>query len=232
MHNKNVLAIIPARGGSKRLPRKNIRSFFGKPIISYSIAAAKSAGCFDTIMVSTEDKEIADVSKEYGAEIPFVRSNKCSNDFATLTDVIFEVIHTYESTNIFYNYICCILATAPFLSPKDLNNSFKILLDKKADTVVSVVKFTYPIQRALKINSEKLFMISPEYISTRSNDLETTYHDAAQFYWLDVEKFKIKKMLFSDNSFPYELQEVQVQDIDNEIDWTLAEMKYTYLNLK
>lgn len=229
MTELNSLAVIPARGGSKRIPKKNIRPFMGKPIIAYSIEMAKRSGCFDSIMVSTDDQSIADVSNEYGAEVPFLRSPQTADDYAPLADVIDEVIASYFQQEIHIRYICCILATAPLIVDSDLQKSFELLKNHNAESVVSVVRFSYPIQRAFKISKGLLQLISPEHLNSRSNDLEPSFHDAAQFYWIDVEKFQKNKKIFSDYTIPYELSETQVQDIDTETDWKMAEYKYSFL---
>ncbi len=227
------LAIITARGGSKRIPRKNIKPFLGHPIIKYSIDAALQANCFDEVMVSTDDKEIAGISEKLGAKIPFYRSEAASGDFATTADVIEEVLFRYENIRKVFDYCCCIYPTAPFISPERLKEGFNILKSKNVDSVLPVVRFSYPIQRALKIKNGRLLMIWPENIDKRSQDLMPAYHDAGQFYWLIVESFLKQKKLFTENSAPIEIPESEVQDIDNEEDWKIAEMKYRILkNIK
>jgi N-acylneuraminate cytidylyltransferase len=215
------LCIIPARGGSKRIPRKNIKDFLGKPIIAYSIEAALKSNLFDEVMVSTDDAEIAEVAKQYGAKVPFMRSKKNADDHAILLDVITEVKDNYVKTGNSFDIICCILPTAPLLQVEDLKMSSKKFLDEDADALTPVVRFSYPIQRALKIVEGKIEMIQPQYRKTRSQDLEPAYYDAGQFYWMKFNQ--IKKSL---KKIGYELPEIQVQDIDSEIDWKMAEMKY------
>lgn len=224
------LAIIPARGGSKRMPYKNIRPFFGKPVIAYSIEAARACGLFDEIMVSTDDPEIARIAEIYGAKVPFVRSPAASGDFATLTDVITEVLSSYADLGVTFDSFCCILATAPLISAERLSEGSEMLENKSYDSVFPVLKFSYPIQRALRINSGKVYMTSPEFALSRSQDLEPRYHDSGQFYWMKTSEFERQKKLFADNSGAIILSEMEVQDIDNEEDWALAELKYKMLS--
>lgn len=220
------LAIIPARGGSKRIPRKNIKSFLGKPILAYSIEATLKSGLFDEVMVSTDDDEIANTAKEYGANVPFIRSNKNANDYATLAEVILEVLESYRKKGKMFNYVLCVLPTAPFVSAKKVTDSFTVLKTNNFDTVFPVIEFSYPIQRALKFNNKNIEMVAPQYLNSRSQDLENRFHDSGQFYWLDVEKFKASKKLFSENSGAIIISELESQDIDTETDWKLAEIKY------
>ena len=176
------IAIITARSGSKRIPKKNIKIFLGKTIIAYSIEKAINSKLFDKVMVSTDDKEIADISKNYGAEVPFFRSKKNSDDFSTTPDVLIEVLETYKKLNEEFDFGCCIYPTAPLISKKELKKSFDILISKKYDCVFPILPFSYPIQRALRIeNSEKVEMINPLNYRVRSQDLEKMYHDAGQF---------------------------------------------------
>lgn len=231
--DKKSLAIITARGGSKRIPRKNIKSFLGHPIIKYSIDAAIQSECFGEVMVSTDDREIAGISERLGARIPFMRSETTSNDFATTADVLEEVLLEYKKMSKAFVYCCCIYPTAPFVSPERLKAGLNILTSKNADSVLPVVRFSYPIQRALKIENGRLLMIWPENLNKRSQDLMPAYHDAGQFYWLKIESFLKQKKLFTENSAPIEIPESEVQDIDNEEDWKIAEMKYKILkNIK
>lgn len=223
------VAIITARGGSKRIPRKNIKSFLGKPIIAYSICAAIESGCFDEVMVSTDDQEIAKVAESFGAKIPFIRSIETSDDFATTADVLVEVIKKYDRLGKKYDHACCIYPTAPFVTPEKLRQGNELLLQTGADSVLPVVKFGYPILRALQIENNCLSMIWPEHMNTRSQDLKPAYHDAGQFYWFLVSRFMKTRKLFSDYSVPIIVNESEVQDIDNEEDWKIAEMKYRLL---
>ncbi len=229
---KNCLAIIPARGGSKRIPRKNIKSFCGQPIIKYSIETALQSKCFEEIMVSTDDKEIATTAESFGAKVPFLRSAVNSNDYADTADVIKEVLNSYKKLNKHFDYFCCIYPTAPFITAEKLSNSFKKLEKTGADAVIPVVKFSYPIQRSLKIENNKLEMIWPENYKKRSQDLMQTYHDCGQFYWMKTESFLTQKTLFAKNTIPFEINEIEVQDIDTEEDWKIAEFKYEYLKNK
>ncbi|MBX2860695.1 MAG: pseudaminic acid cytidylyltransferase [Vampirovibrio sp.] len=226
---KNALALITARGGSKRIPRKNVRPFLGKPMIAYTIEAAIASGCFDTVMVSTDDAEIAEVAKDFGAEVPFLRSDTTANDTAVLSDVVEEVLAAYEGHGISYRYLCCLLSTAPFLTGARLKQGMKTLVKNKADCVMPVVRFSYPIQRALHVDDGKISMVQPEHLNSMSNDLKPAYHDCGQFYWLDTQRFGEQKKLFMDNTHAMELPESEVQDIDHEEDWKIAEMKYRML---
>jgi len=223
----NNLAIIAARGGSKRIPGKNIKDFMGKPIIAYSIEAAIKSALFTEIMVSTDDEGIAAVAKQYGAKVPFMRSAENADDYATLADVADEVRGKYEKQKIFFDNICLLLPTAPFISPDILKKTYHLLLSEDIDSVRPVVKFSYPIQRALKMQNGKLQMFYPEYKTTRSQDLEPAYHDAGQFYWMKAEKG-----LCGTNKFGFEIPEMLAQDIDTEEDWKLAEQKYQMIHQK
>lgn len=227
----NAVAIITARGGSKRIPRKNIKDFLGKPIIAYSITAALESGCFDEVMVSTDDQEIAEVAQRYGAQIPFLRSPETSNDFATTEDVLLEVLTEYEQRGIQFSKGCCIYPTAPFVTAAKLKAAYEELILHNADSAFPVARFSYPIQRALKIEGGLLSMIWPEHIYSRSQDLMPAYHDSGQFYWFDIPKFHVSKNLFSERSVPIEILEFEVQDIDNMEDWKMAEMKYQMIQL-
>ena len=227
--SKTSIAIITARGGSKRIPRKNIKVFCGQPIIKYSIDAAKQAGCFEEIMVSTDDQEIANITKSYGASIPFLRSKKTSDDFATTEDVVKEVIFEYENIGRNFDFICCIYPTAPFLTSERLNQAYNLLIESGADGVLPVVQFSYPIQRSLKIESNRVKTLWPENHTVRSQDLMPVYYDAGQFYFTKTSLFLNQSILSSENIVPIILSEYEVQDIDNEKDWKIAEMKYSLL---
>lgn len=226
------LAIIPARGGSKRIPRKNIKYFLGKPIIAYSIEAAIKSNLFDEIMVSTEDQEIAEVAIKYGAKVPFFRSNENADDFATLVDVLIEVVNQYKSRDKTYEYICCILPTAPLTTTKRIKEAFEKLVVEDLDSVLPVVEFSYPIFRALDFDeNNKLNMIWPENLKTRSQDLKPAYHDSGSFYWAKCIAMLEQKKLFCKNSSAILLKDTEVQDIDNETDWKLAELKFKFVNV-
>ncbi|WP_323027641.1 pseudaminic acid cytidylyltransferase [Gelidibacter japonicus] len=219
------LCIIPARGGSKRIPRKNIKDFLGKPIIAYSIEAALKSELFDEVMVSTDDKEIAEIAEKYGAKVPFMRSEANANDFATTYDVIKEVLSYYRKSNIVFGQACCIYPCAPFVSVEKLQEAYQKL--KMFDTVFPVVKYGFPIQRALtKDDNDRLEFFQPKFELSRSQDLISSYHDAGQFYWFDIEALDKNKTLMSKKTGAVVLSEMEVQDIDTEIDWKIAELKY------
>lgn len=224
-----TIAIITARGGSKRIPHKNIKPFLGEPIIAYSIRAAKEAGCFDTVMVSTDDEKIAEIAREYGADVPFMRSGENSGDFATTRDVILEVLESYKKEGKEFDAVCCIYPTAPFVTAKRLAESMELLWQKQADSVLPVVQFSFPPQRSVVIREDKAEFKWPEHRLTRSQDLEPFYHDCGQFYCLNAEAFMQQKVLVMDHTYPVVLDEMEVQDIDNETDWKLAELKYRLL---
>jgi pseudaminic acid cytidylyltransferase len=226
---KMCLAIITARGGSKRIPRKNIKKFLGKPIINYSIQSALDSKCFDEVMVSTDDIEISEVAKTAGAKIPFLRSAESSNDYATTAEVILEVLADYKKLGVEFEYFCCIYPTAPFITGDKLKNAYNMLISSGAKSVVPVVRFGFPIQRSFKIEDDRLKMNWPEHMSTRSQDLTPAYHDSGQFYFIRTEDFLRDKKLFTDFTLPYEMPESEVQDIDNLEDWKVAEIKYTFL---
>ncbi len=219
------LCIIPARGGSKRIPRKNIKPFEGKPIIAYSIEAALNSGLFDEVMVSTDDTEIAEVAKQYGASVPFFRSAETANDFATTADVLVEVITEYNKLGKSFDKACCLYSTAPFVTPERLSEAYSKIIGE-IDSIFTVVEYSYPIQRSLIEDGQRIKMKYPEYRTSRSQDLEKTYHDAGQFYFFTVDKFLKDKKLWGDNTAPLILSELEVQDLDTLTDWKLAEMKY------
>lgn len=223
------IAIIPARGGSKRIPKKNIKLFLGKPIIAYSIETALNSGLFDEVMVSTDDSEIAEIAEKWGAKVPFLRTQNTSNDFATTFDVINEVLLKYQSINKYFDYACCIYACAPFVTNQKLSDSFELLVENNFDTVFPVMPFGFPIQRALKFEGKNISFFYPEFSLSRSQDLEKSYQDAGQFYWLNVETCLVEKKLVTNNSGSVIISEMEGQDIDNEIDWKLAELKYDLL---
>lgn len=224
------IAIITARGGSKRIPKKNIKKFCGKPIIEYSIEAALESNLFDEVMVSTDSREIAEIAQKCGAKVPFFRSEKNSNDFATTADVLLEVIKTYESMGQKFNTLCCMYPTAPFITFEKLVAAYHEMNNKKGDSVMTVVKYSFPPQRALVINNGKLEYKYPEYYKTRSQDLEPIYHDCGQFYFCEVESLKKYNSHVTPNCIPYIIAEEEVQDIDTESDWNIAEMKYIAFN--
>lgn len=224
------VAVITARGGSKRIPRKNIKPFLGKPIIEYSIEAALKTGVFNEVMVSTDDEEIAQVAVNAGAKVPFLRSEQTSNDFATTADVLLEVIDSYERIGTSFDKVCCIYPTAPFVTANALKTAMMLLEQEKCDCVIPVVKFSFPPQRGVVIKDGKVVPKWPENMSKRSQDLEPFYHDCGQFYCLDVESFKKQKKIWMDNVVPFIQDEINVQDIDTAEDWKIAEMKYQILH--
>lgn len=221
------LCIIPARGGSKRIPRKNIKDFLGKPIISYSIKAALDSGLFDEVMVSTDDEEIGNIAKEYGANLPFLRNESIANDFATTYDVLEEVIRKYEEEEgIIFDHVCCIYPCAPFTTKEILHLAYHQLIEEKLDTVFPIVSYANPIQRALKIVNNRVQSFNSQYETMRSQDLEKAYYDPGQFYWMNIMRLFENKKIYSLLSGAVIVDEMEVQDIDNESDWKLAEYKY------
>jgi pseudaminic acid cytidylyltransferase len=226
----NNLAIIPARGGSKRILGKNIKNFLGKPIISYSIETALESGLFSEVMVSTDDEKIAEIAVKAGAKVPFLRSPKNADDYATTVDVLEEVLGKYSKFEEKYDYACCIYPTAPFIRKDMLENSLRLLQQDQLDCVFPVVPFSYPVQRAVRMSGNKTFMVWPDHLKSRSQDLERYFHDAGLFYFFHVPTFIVKKQLWSDNTGSIELSELEVQDIDSDIDWKIAEMKFKILH--
>jgi pseudaminic acid cytidylyltransferase len=226
------IAIIPARGGSKRIPNKNTNLFAGKPIIAYSIEAAIKTGIFDKIIVSTDSEKIAEVAKAYGAEIPFMRPKDLADDYTPTVPVLLHALDMLKEQGIEPEYICCIYATAPFCSPEYITKGFDLISQKKVSSVFTVTSFPYPIFRSLKINETgNLEMFWPEHELTRSNDLPEAYHDAGQFYWLDSDTFIKRKTDFSNDSLPVILPRYLVQDIDTQEDWETAEHMFKALKL-
>lgn len=226
------IAIITARGGSKRIPGKNIRDFGGKPIIAYSIEAALESGIFDEVMVSTDSEEIAAMAKKYGAAVPFLRSEKTSNDWATTADVLFEVIENYGFQDRQFELICCIYPTAPFLTPERLREAGGVLEDAKAESLLPVVRFGFPPQRGMVIREGRVEYRYPEFRNTRSQDLEVMYHDCGQFYFCKTDAFLKYRTMVTPDTVPFEMSEEEVQDIDNLPDWEMAELKYKMLMQK
>ena len=224
--NSVDIAIIPARGGSKRIPRKNIRPFLGKPVIGYSIEAARASGLFSEIMVSTDDEEIAAVARQLGAQVPFMRSAENSTDQAGTAEVLLEVILEYEKRGRQFQRGCGIFPAAPLITPATLKLGRELLVSGNYDTTFPVLQFSYPILRSLKLEDGRATMNWPEYYSSRSQDLPPACHDAGQFFWFDVGSFKAKPKLFTDNSGGFVIAEMDAQDIDSIEDWQLAEMKY------
>ncbi len=225
------IAIIPARGGSKRIPRKNIKEFYGKPLIAYSIEAAKKSGCFDRIIVSTDDNEIAEIALKYGAEVPFIRPKDISDDYATTLDVINHAVKFCVENGMDLKYVCCIYATAPFLLPEYLIKGLTSLReDNSLNYAFSATSFSFPIQRAVKLTNNKVEMFQPEHLNTRSQDLEEAYHDAGQFYWGKKEAFLKGLPFFDQDSVIVKLPRDRVQDIDTPEDWDFAETLFSVIN--
>ena len=219
------IAIITARGGSKRIPRKNVKLFCGKPIITYSIEAALQSGLFEEVMVSTEDEEIARIAREAGAQVPFMRSSESAGDYASTDDVLLEVLAAYKERGREFDSFCCLYPTAPFVTAEKLRTAMGLL--DKADSVMPVVPFSFPPQRCMVLNGEgELRMKWPEHAKTRSQDLEPYYHDCGQFYFCRTAPFLEYKTTDLPHMVPMVMSELEVQDIDNPDDWEIAELKY------
>jgi len=225
------LCVIPARGGSKRIPRKNIKDFCGNPIIAYSIEAALQSQCFDRVIVSTDDEEIAEVAQAFGAEIPFLRSAELANDHTATLPVIKHALQWFEKNEQLPEYACCLYATAPFIESTYLQAALQQLVDTGARYCFSATRFPFPIQRAIKITeSGRVQMFQPEHFNTRSQDLEEAYHDAGQFYWGKTSAFLAEEIIFSESATAYLLPQHRVQDIDTPEDWQRAELMYQVLH--
>lgn len=223
--NNSSIAIITARGNSKRIPRKNIKEFCGKPIMNYSIEAALHSGLFTEVMVSTDDEEIAEIAERAGAQVPFMRSSATASDYASTDDVILEVLNRYKELGREFETFCCLYPTAPFVTAQKLQKAAKLL--ERADAVMPVVAFSYPPQRCVILNEDgELRMKWPEYAQTRSQDLETYYHDCGQFYFCRTKPVLENGTTDLPHMAPMIMSELEVQDIDNPEDWALAEMKY------
>lgn len=222
------LAVIPARGGSKRIPRKNIKPFGGQPMIAWSIQAALESQCFDRIIVSTDDDEIAQVAREYGTDVPFMRPPELSDDHTGTIPVIAHAVQWQNTHGESASEVCCIYATAPFLQASDLLRGLQLLLTTGADYAFSVTSYPFPIQRAIRITpDQRVQMFQTEHSSTRSQDLEEAWHDAGQFYWGLANVWLANKPLFTPNAAPVILPRERVQDIDTPEDWKVAEMKFS-----
>lgn len=227
------LCVIPARGGSKRIPRKNIKEFCGQPIIAYSIQAALDSQCFSRVIVSTDDEEIAEVAKQYGAEVPFMRPEDLADDYATTMMVISHAIQMMQLQNYNPFYTCCLYATAPFVKPEDLRKSLKVLQRCRATYCLSVTDFAFPIQRAIQLSNDGgLSMFYPEFEQTRSQDLPHAYHDAGQIYWGVSEAWVQNLSVFASYSVAYQLPRYRVQDIDTMDDWFRAEWLYKVMKMQ
>lgn len=228
--NKKAVAIIPARGASKRIPRKNIKDFFGKPLISYSIEVALKSNMFDKIIVSTDDEEIAEIAREYGAETPFIRPDELSCDFADAEDVTKHALKYLKSIGKEYNYVCTIYATAPLIQEEYLVEGYKKLINSNATNAFSATSMPFPIQRTFFLDEDgRCEMFTPEYYMSRSQDLVEAYQDAGQFYWTKLDKPETK-IMFSHDSIPIILPRHLVQDIDTLEDWRRAEIMYEVIN--
>jgi len=223
------IAIIPARGGSKRIPRKNIRLFHGEPLIAFAIRKALESELFDSVLVSTDDEEIAAIARSFGAEVPFLRSADKASDTATTAEVLEEVLNILAEQGRSYKSACCIYPAVPLLPVERLREGYSQLVSGSFDSVISVCRFSYPVQRSLVVKGDAISFVWPENRSVRSQDLEPHFHDAGQFYWFRTAAFLQNRQLFTENSSFTELQERYVQDIDTPEDWLMAELKYTYL---
>lgn len=224
------LAVIPARGESKRIPRKNIKAFCGKPIIAWSIEAAEASACFDRIVVSTDDREIAETALEYGAEAPFLRPAELCDDHTPTAPVIAHAIHWHRDQGLEPEYVCCIYATAPFVQAADLSAGLSLLKESDSNFAVAVTRYGFPIQRAVRLNaSGRIEMFHPEHLNTRSQDLPEAFHDAGQFYWGRTDAWLEGRSLLSEQAVPILLPRVRVQDIDTPEDWAQAETMFRAL---
>lgn len=230
----SIIAIITARGGSKRIPKKNIKEFMGKPMIAYAIQAAKNAKIFDEIMVSTDDEEIAQVAIKYGAKVPFMRSSKNADDFAGTEDVLLEVIHEYQKSGIFFDKICCIYPCVPFLTASTLKRAYNhFIMHQEAESLMPAVKYSFPIQRAVYLNVDGFIVYrEPENAEKRSQDLDLTYHDVGMFYFIHTAALLQYKNLITPKTILFEMDEMNVQDIDALDDWKTAELKYKIINMQ
>lgn len=225
------LCVIPARGGSRRIPRKNIKLFCGKPMIAWSIDAALQSNCFNQVVVSTDDAEIAELARHHGAQVPFIRPAALSDDHTGTTAVIAHAIDWLGAQGEAPEQVCCLYATAPFVTAEDLRTGLEVLTDSDADYAFSVTRYAFPIQRAIRINSaERIEMFNPEHFNTRSQDLEEAFHDAGQFYWGRASAWRNNTAIFAPTSSPILLPRYRVQDIDTEEDWLDAELKFMTLN--
>ena len=230
---KRAIAIITARGGSKRIPHKNINNFCGRPIIEYSIDAAQNSGIFDEVMVSTDDDKIAWIAQKMGAHVPFMRSKHTSGDFATTREVLMEVLSEYRKLGESFAYMACIYPTAPFVTAQKLKYALEVLIEKNCIEVEPVVKFSYPPQRAYVVDDSSYLKYKwPEHRNSRSQDLESYYYDAGQFYFYDVKRYLERLGDVTEGICPIIMPEYEVQDIDTEDDWKLAELKYKHMKEK
>jgi|TARA_B100001093_G_scaffold520214_1_gene613690 N-acylneuraminate cytidylyltransferase len=225
------IAIIPARGGSKRIPKKNIKNFLGKPIISYSVELAIKSNLFNKVIVSTDCDEIAEIAKSYGAEVPFKRPKAISDDFSTLNEVLKHAIDFIENDGFLYDYVCCIYATAPLIEIDDIRRGLELIDTKKWESVIAATNFSYPIFRSFEKDKKGgLKMVFPDHYSSRSQDLPEIFHDAGQFFWAKSEFLKKSPSGFNHNNTIIEIPNYRAQDIDTDEDWQRAELIYKYLN--
>lgn len=226
------VAIIPARIGSKRIPRKNIKNFLGQPIIAYSIQAALETKIFNRVIVSTDSQELANIAVSYGAEVPFIRPIELSDDFTGTDAVVLHALNWLINQGVNMQYVCCIYATAPFINSDYIKNGLELLKQENATSAFTVTTYSYPIHRSLKINEHnRLLMMWPDYMNVRSQDISIAYHDAGQFYWANVKNYLIEKKLFSQDAIPIILPSYLVQDIDTEEDWQRAEAMYAAIRI-
>ena len=227
------LAVIPARGGSKRIPRKNIKPFCGKPMIAWPIEAALQSGCFDQIVVSTDDAEIAEVARQYGAQVPFMRPAVLADDHTGTTAVVAHAIDWFAAQGQMPEQVCCLYATAPFVSADDLRRGLAVLTETGSDYAFAITSYAFPIQRAIRITAAKrVEMFNPEHFDTRSQDLEEAYHDAGQFYWGRASAWQANKTIFGPDSAPVMLPRHRVQDIDTPEDWLRAEWMFKAMQVQ
>jgi pseudaminic acid cytidylyltransferase len=230
MNAEQRLCVIPARGGSKRIEKKNVRVFLGKPILAYPIEAALQSGCFQEVMVSTDDPQIAELARKFGAAVPFPRSAQTSGDATGLAEVLLEVLSQYNRLGRQFGTTACVLATAPLLAASELREAMDEFAAARCDGILSVCRYSYPIQRSLVECGGHLRMRWPRHYRSRSQDLQPSYHDAGQFYIVHTEAFLRQRRLFLRHMLKYELPETHVQDIDSEEDWKMAEQKYRFLH--
>ncbi len=226
------LAIITARGGSKRIPKKNIKNFFGKPVIAYTIQSALESRIFDKVIVSTDCNEIAQIARQYGAEIPFMRSKKNSNDSASTADVLFEVLQEYKKVNFLPKYACCIYPVAPLLLKNHYQQAYKKLIENNFDSTFAITKYPAPIEWALEKSGKKIFSTNKESLALRSQDIKEKYYDAGQFYFFDVFRFLSYKSIITNNSGWIEMNSLECQDVDNLDDWNMLEAKWLARSIK
>lgn len=220
------LCIIPARGGSKRIPRKNIKTFFGRPIIEYSIHTAINSGLFDEVMVSTDDAEIASIAQTSGAAVPFLRSQEVANDWSSTLDVLKEVLRCYADRGVLFSRICCLYPVAPLVTSRHLRTGLDLMVEKGADCVFPGIKYGHPPQRALEIEDGFDKYVSPAFVNERTQDLKSRYHDSGQWYWLDVDRVRAFKSIGEMQFKILPLSELESQDVDDFDDWVMLELKF------